>query len=77
MARVNDEGFIIETGIPLAPGTKLYTSAPVAAQVQAVVNKQLTTEPSAQVDESANPQGNPVDESTEMQGQTGGTGHED
>lgn len=31
VARVNDEGFIVETGIPLAPGTSLY-AAPVAAQ---------------------------------------------
>ncbi|MCR4158775.1 hypothetical protein NUK34_07910 [Kerstersia gyiorum] len=29
-ARVNDDGFIVETGLPLAPGTKLYAHPPSA-----------------------------------------------
>lgn len=33
VARVNDEGFLVETGLPLASGTLLYTAAPPAQAV--------------------------------------------
>ena len=34
MARVNDEGFIVETGLGLAPGTNLYTTPQPAESVR-------------------------------------------